>query len=101
MRLVQFVEPSGRRAVAVVDEQGEARLVRSVGSVYELASGAANAGKTLQQTIDDCGVGEAVNLAQALQERRVLAPIDHSDPAHLFVTGTGLSHLGSAESRDR
>ena len=31
----------------------------------------------------------------------MLAPIDHKDPAHVFVTGTGLTHLGSAEGRDR
>jgi hypothetical protein len=31
----------------------------------------------------------------------VLAPIDHPDPAHLMLTGTGLTHLGSAEGRDK
>ncbi len=31
----------------------------------------------------------------------MLAPIDHPDPAHLYVTGTGLTHLGSAEGRDK
>ena len=35
--------------------------------------------------------------------RRVnlLCPIDHPDPAHLLVSGTGLTHLGSAEGRDK
>jgi hypothetical protein len=32
---------------------------------------------------------------------RLLAPVDHEDPAHLLVTGTGLTHLGSAEGRDK
>src|SRR5690606_26404675 len=27
-------------------------------------------------------------------------PVDHPDPAHLLVTGTGLTHLGSAATRD-
>jgi hypothetical protein len=31
----------------------------------------------------------------------VLAPIDHPDGAHLYLTGTGLTHLGSAEGRDK
>ena len=31
----------------------------------------------------------------------MLAPIDHKDPAHVVVTGTGLTHLGSAEGRDK
>src|SRR5690606_35462950 len=37
----------------------------------------------------------------ALQaEGRVLAPLHHPDPAHCLVTGTGLTHLGSATARD-
>ena len=35
------------------------------------------------------------------QARRLLPPIDHPDPAHMLVTGTGLTHLGSAEGRDK
>jgi len=31
----------------------------------------------------------------------LLAPIDHPDSAHIFLTGTGLTHLGSAEGRDK
>ncbi len=38
---------------------------------------------------------------RALDDRRVLPPIDHKDPAHVLVTGTGLTHLGSAEGRDQ
>ncbi|WP_233410963.1 AraD1 family protein, partial [Rugamonas violacea] len=31
---------------------------------------------------------------------RLLPPLDHEDDAHCFVTGTGLTHLGSADTRD-
>ena len=44
--------------------------------------------------------GGLPDLAAALAEGRVLPPIDHPDPAHLLVTGTGLTHLGSAATRD-
>ena len=30
----------------------------------------------------------------------LLPPITHADPAHLHLTGTGLTHLGSASTRD-
>jgi hypothetical protein len=30
-----------------------------------------------------------------------LAPIDHPDTARVFLTGTGLTHLGSADARDK
>jgi hypothetical protein len=55
----------------------------------------------LRKLIADRGVGKSVDLRRALKERRVLPPIDHKDPAHVFVTGTGLTHLGSAEGRDQ
>jgi len=31
----------------------------------------------------------------------VLSPVDHADSSHCLVTGTGLTHLGSAEGRDK
>jgi hypothetical protein len=34
-------------------------------------------------------------------EGRLLTPIDHADSAHLYLSGTGLTHLGSAASRDK
>ncbi len=30
-----------------------------------------------------------------------MPPIDHPDSAYVYLTGTGLTHLGSAEGRDR
>lgn len=35
-----------------------------------------------------------------LDEERVLTPFQHPDPAHCLVSGTGLTHLGSAATRD-
>jgi hypothetical protein len=46
------------------------------------------------------GLGDTVDIRAALAEGRVLAPLDHADPAHCIVTGTGLTHLGSAEGRN-
>jgi hypothetical protein len=37
---------------------------------------------------------------QLLNEERLLAPIQHPDHAHCYVTGTGLTHLGSADTRN-
>ena len=55
-------------------------------------------------------IAERVTLAQAASRRKdadmdlagvqLLAPIGHDDSAHLIVSGTGLTHLGSAEGRD-
>ncbi len=100
MRLAQIVDENDKRAV-VVTARGESRLVKGARTTYGLVFQAIAAGETLRKAIADRGVGKVVNLAAALKERRVLSPIDHKDPAHVLVTGTGLTHLGSAEGRDK
>ena len=100
MRLAQFMDENGRRALAVT-ARGESRLVKGARTTLDLAKQAIDAGVSLRKLIADRGVGKIVDLAAALREKRVLAPIDHNDPAHVFVTGTGLTHLGSAEGRDK
>jgi hypothetical protein len=46
------------------------------------------------------GLGDVVDLVKARDDGRFLPPITHPDPAHLQLTGTGLTHLGSAATRD-
>ncbi|MGD0721783.1 MAG: AraD1 family protein [Roseiarcus sp.] len=100
MRLAQIVDEKGKRAL-VVTARGESRLVKGARTTTALCQQALVAGGSIRKTIADRGVGKPVDLAAALKERRVLSPIDHEDPAHVFVTGTGLTHLGSAEGRDK
>src|SRR5579871_237113 len=99
LRLTQFVDDRGKRALAVT-ARGESRLVKGARRTLDLVLQAIEANVPLRKAIADRGVGKPVDLRQALKERRVLSPIDHEDPAHMLVTGTGLTHLGSAEGRD-
>ncbi|WP_246695236.1 AraD1 family protein [Methylobacterium sp. P1-11] len=75
---------------------GRARRVLGVDSVLTLARQALAAGDDLATTADRAGLGAPVDLDAV----RLLPPIDHADPAHLLLSGTGLTHLGSAEGRD-
>ena len=100
MRLAQIVDDNGKRALAVT-ARGESRLVKGARSTLELARQAIAEGVSLRKLIADRGVGKPIDLRRALKERRVLTPIDHKDPAHVFITGTGLTHFGSAEGRDQ
>ena len=100
MRLAQIVDEEGKRAL-VVTARGESRLVKGARTTLDLAAQAIEAGVGLRKLIADRGIGKPVDLVTALKEKRVLNPIDHKDPAHLYVTGTGLTHLGSAEGRDK
>lgn len=100
MLISQIKDASGKITVAVREEGGQAQAVKGAASVYALAMEAANGGKSLADVISAHGLGDAVDLEAAYAEGRFLPPITHPDPAHLHLTGTGLTHLGSAATRD-
>ena len=100
MRLVQFRTSDGGRAVAALGNDTNGQLVQGVTTTYELAQRAIAKKCSLEAMTGKLGLGETVDIRRALAEGRVLAPLDHPDSAHLIVTGTGLTHLGSAEGRD-
>ncbi|MDF3606265.1 GguC family protein [Paracoccus sp. DMF-8] len=99
MFLSQILTPRGQRAT-VWREGDTARIVPGATTTRELALAAIAAGHGLAAEIAARGQGETVDLAAALAEGRVLLPLDHPDPAHLHLTGTGLTHLGSAATRN-
>ena len=99
MNLIQFQHADGRRAVGLIDGR-DAFVLEGVESVHALALEAIAAGASLADTVATKGRGMAIDPAAILADGRMLAPIDHPDPAHLYLTGTGLTHLGSAATRD-
>ncbi len=99
MLLSQISLPGGGRAV-VARDGSEAAIVRGATGVYDLALSAIAAGRSLAEEVAAHGLGETVDLAAAAAEGRLLLPVDHPDPTHMHLTGTGLTHLGSASARD-
>jgi hypothetical protein len=93
--LIQFAE-NDVRGVAALDGEGNARRVTGAQSTRHLALEALSAGRSLSELAGDRS-GEPIDLDAV----RLLPPIDHADPAHLLVSGTGLTHLGSAEGRNK
>ena len=100
LRLLQHRAPDGRRSV-ILARGDAAHLLDNVASTRELALDAITAGKTLAETAVEHATGAAVDIAAEFAAGRLMAPIDHYDPAHVLLTGTGLTHLGSAEGRDK
>lgn len=98
MLLSQVQLPEG--LVVVVRDGSEAAIVKGAVSTYALAVEAANSGQSLTQVITAHGLGAAVDLPAMAAAGRMALPISHPDPAHLHLTGTGLTHLGSAATRD-
>jgi hypothetical protein len=102
MRFIQFDGKRGRGVARVEGQAGDrAVALPGIASMIELAGRAIAAGKTLAETAAGLGAGETIDYAGLLAEGRILPPLDHPDPAHCLVTGTGLTHLGSAEARDK
>ncbi|NTS65407.1 FAH family protein [Sphingomonas sp. HHU CXW] len=95
LSLVQFRASGAVRGVALLHD-GAARVAEGAETVLELAERALAAGQTLAATAQ-AAAGAAIDLSTVT----LLAPIDHPDSAHLLLTGTGLTHLGSAEGRDK
>ena len=93
--LIQF-EQDGMRGVAALDADGRAWRLDDTPSTLALAAAAFASGTSLAE-LAEVRRAEAIDLAQVT----LLTPIDHPDPAHVLVSGTGLTHLGSAEGRDK
>jgi hypothetical protein len=100
MLISQINNGYGATIVVVRELDGEARIVNNASSVYALATEAADSGKSLADVIAAHGLGDTVDLDKVRNEGRFLPPMTHPDPAHLLLTGTGLTHLGSAATRD-
>ena len=100
MHLIQRTAPDGSRQLLASDV-GECRVVEGFDSTRDLALAAIEAESTLADMVGKADRGETVDLEEELAAGRLLPPIDHPEPARLFLAGTGLTHLGSAEGRDR
>jgi hypothetical protein len=99
-RLVQVRSADGVRMVGIT-RGGQTHRVKDAISIYALAQQAIRTHVSLERLLNQLGIAEPLNLTELLMRKQILAPIDHSDSAHLWLTGTGLTHLGSADARDR
>ncbi|HXY49326.1 MAG TPA: AraD1 family protein [Terriglobales bacterium] len=101
MRLIQIRKGEIRR-VALVEEPN-LRLLDRCSSIFELAKLALADGVTLGELVRKRVTGEVLPydpVYAAGSEWRILPAIDHPhEPARCLVSGTGLTHLGSARDR--
>ena len=99
--LVQLRREDVRR-VARVDEP-HLRVLADVHSTYELAMRALSSGGRLRELVDHFSGEERIpydEVYAGASRWRMLVPIDHPEPARCLVSGTGLTHVGSASSRN-
>ena len=100
-RLVQIQNGSARRAALV--EEPFLILLAGTSSIYELATEADSTGASLLKLIRQRATGEKLDYDSIYAGKsnwHLLSPIHHpADPARCLVSGTGLTHLGSAKNR--
>lgn len=99
-RLVQIKRGVARR-VALVEEP-YLRLLDGCGSVYELAQSALAMNLKMTELIRQRCTLERLDydvVYGGKSDWQLLLPIDHPEPARCMVSGTGLTHLGSARNR--
>ncbi|SDA61334.1 AraD1 family protein [Mesorhizobium qingshengii] len=102
MRLVQYRMPDGSRRVGRVSDDGNhLRPLEETSSVLELAEAAIAGGASIASLVEKRTGAAAIDYDELLRDGRVLAPVDHPEPARFLVTGTGLTHTGSAAARDK
>lgn len=101
LRLVQFLDEHGARQVAKVDEGGkQLQVLADTTRIYDLALEAGRTEVTLDSIVTSRLRDDWVDYDSIIATQRLLQPLDHPDPAHCLVSGTGLTHLGSAQARD-
>lgn len=98
MRLVQIIDNHGLRRVARVDG-AKLRLIADFASVLELASSAIANSTTIEATVDAGLSADLLDYDTVQATDRLLMPVDHPDPYRMLLTGTGLTHIGSATLR--
>ncbi len=101
MRLVQFWSSTAERQVGLVEDDGQhIAVLYGTHYVRDLALEAHRTGVDLATLVENRVGAERVDYTQLINEQRLRPPLDHPDPAHCILSGTGLDHLGSAQARD-
>lgn len=83
------------------EEAGETRFVDApdglLALLHEAIAGDVDAADFIRSRL----TGDPISLDEFAAQGRIGLPIEHADPAHCLVTGTGLTHVSSAMTRDR
>lgn len=99
MRLIQFQHSEGVKA-GLVENSDQVSVIDMVGGTYALAMMALQNNIPFAALIQQHLSNEVLSYQDLISSKKLLPPLTHPDPAHCLVSGTGLTHLGSADTRD-
>lgn len=98
MRLIQFRDTNNEIQVGIV-EHDQLRALTEPLNTYDLATRAISENLALTELAQSLA-GEQLDYAALIDQGRIASPIHLDDAAHMLVSGTGLTHLGSADTRN-
>ncbi len=101
MRIIQFTDFQARKRVGIVVDAYTVEMLAGEQTVYHLAQKAIQRHRALPELLSDHKIARRIDYEALIAEKRLLPPLYHPDPAHMLISGTGLTHLGSADARDR
>ncbi|WP_298868074.1 AraD1 family protein [uncultured Gimesia sp.] len=113
MRVVQFYIPDQGRRVGIVQKETVVDLTAAhseLTRIYDVFQAAQKNQISLDQQLTELSTTsgttqisyeDLLQTAPGGSQPWLLPPVDHPDPHCLFVTGTGLTHTGSMQSRDQ
>ncbi|ETD68026.1 GguC protein [Pelistega indica] len=99
MRLVSL-KVKNKSRTAVVENENSLRLIDFDGSTYNLLKELVFDGEDIESYISKRLTDDIINYADAIEQGCIEIPMMHPDEAHCLVSGTGLTHMGSADTRN-
>ena len=99
MKIIQFIK-NNKCNVGIVENE-EVSIIENYDISYDLFREAINTDTPVENLVEENRSTEKLSFTDIYNSNQLLPPITHPDPAHFYVTGTGLTHLGSADSRNK
>lgn len=99
MRLIQFIDSENQPRVGIVKDD-KIQILSAINSVYELFHDAAKNNLSLEERATALAGEQYLEYETLVKTNKLLPPLTHPDPYHTWISGTGLTHLGSASSRN-
>ncbi len=101
IRTIQFRGQNGEVRVGRTGDGDTVRCVAGAATIFGLAQEAVAAGSKLRDVIEARISGETESFARLAKDGRLLPPVHHPEnDARFLITGTGLTHIGSAKTRN-
>jgi len=102
MRTIQYIQARNNVESVIAGKVVDSDTIQPInveGGIYAAAQQSINAGVSLAQWVEDNLQPVTVSYQDIIDEGRLLPPMTHPDPSKCLVSGTGLTHLGSADTR--